>query len=142
MKKRIEIKKIILVSCLLHVAVDADNEPIARYLIEKGAELNAVNRYNWTPLLYAKGKATVNLLIEKGADINQGIGHGNALSGRPAALVVGESQPSPSNSSCSFSTRFSPAKQAITGVQYPPAHPANAASGTWRWMLPIIWRVY
>jgi len=63
----------------LHVAVDVNNEPIAKYLIEKGAELNAVNRYNWTPLLYAKGKATVNLLIGKGADINQGIGHGNAL---------------------------------------------------------------
>ncbi len=54
----------------LHVAVDVNNEPIARYLIEKGADINALNRNNWTPLFYAKEKEIAKLLVEKGADIN------------------------------------------------------------------------
>lgn len=54
----------------LHVAVDVDNELIVRYLIEKEADPNAVNRSNVTPLFYAKKVEIAKLLIEKGADIN------------------------------------------------------------------------
>ena len=57
-------------SAPLHVAVDVNNEPITRYLIEKGADLNAFNRTNATPLFYAKKVEIAKLLIEKGADIN------------------------------------------------------------------------
>jgi ankyrin repeat protein len=64
----------------LHVAVDVNNEPIARYLIEKGADLNAVNGNNWTPLFYAKEKEIAKLLVEKGADINLNASNGTALS--------------------------------------------------------------
>ena len=34
----------------LHVAVDVDNEPITRYLIEKGADISALNSGQLTPL--------------------------------------------------------------------------------------------
>ncbi len=54
----------------LHVAVDVDNEPIARYLIDKGAEINAVNGSQWTPLFYAKKANMARLLVKKGAEIN------------------------------------------------------------------------
>lgn len=54
----------------LHVAVDAGHEPTARYLIEKGADLNAVNRNLWTPLYYAKNMEMAKLLLDNGADIN------------------------------------------------------------------------
>lgn len=52
----------------LHVAVDADDAALARYLVEKGADIDAVNGINWTPLFYAKGVETAGLLLEKGAD--------------------------------------------------------------------------
>jgi len=54
----------------LHAAVDVNNEPIARYLIEKGADLNAVNANRWTPLYYAKNARMAKLLVDNGADIN------------------------------------------------------------------------
>jgi ankyrin repeat protein len=54
----------------LHVAVDSNNAPLARYLIEKGADLNAVNGIKWTPLFYVKEIDMAGLLLEKGADIN------------------------------------------------------------------------
>jgi len=54
----------------LHVAVDADHEPIARYLIEKGADLNTVNGNLWTPLYYAKNREIAKTLLDNGANIN------------------------------------------------------------------------
>lgn len=63
----------------LHVAVEFNNELIVRYLIEKGADLNAVNRNNWTSLFYAKEKEIARLLIENGADINYGASNNTAL---------------------------------------------------------------
>ncbi len=64
----------------LHVAVDVNNVPIARYLIDKGADLNAVNSNRWAPLFYAKEKEIAELLVEKGADINFEASNGTAIS--------------------------------------------------------------
>jgi ankyrin repeat protein len=58
-------------STLLHVAVDSNSGPIARYLIERGADPNAVNRIGWTPLFYARGVEIAALLLEKGAEIDR-----------------------------------------------------------------------
>ena len=57
----------------LHVAVDSDNESIARYLIEKGSDVNALNGNEWTPLFYAKTVNIARLLVDKGADIHTGM---------------------------------------------------------------------
>jgi ankyrin repeat protein len=54
----------------LHVAVDVNNVPLVRFLIDKGAELDAVNQANWTPLFYAKGVEAAGLLLEKGAAVD------------------------------------------------------------------------
>ncbi len=54
----------------LHVAVDTGNATLARYLIEKGADINAVNQNNWTPLFYAKQADIAKRLVESGADVN------------------------------------------------------------------------
>jgi len=53
----------------LHIAADMNNEAISKFLIEKGADLNAVNRNYCTPLFYA-GLDVVKILVEKGANIN------------------------------------------------------------------------
>ena len=53
----------------LHVAAEIDNEEIAKYLIEKGSDISALNTYSYTPLMFAGIKVT-KLLVEKGADIN------------------------------------------------------------------------
>jgi ankyrin repeat protein/Tol biopolymer transport system component len=53
----------------LHVAVDRDYESIARLLIEKGADVNALNNTG-TPLYYAKSAGIARLLVENGTDIN------------------------------------------------------------------------
>jgi ankyrin repeat protein len=50
----------------LHLAVDSDRVPLARYLIETGADVNAVNHINWTPLFYIKGIEMAALLLDKG----------------------------------------------------------------------------
>jgi ankyrin repeat protein len=57
----------------LHVAVDLEQEAIVRYLIEKGADVNALNNNESTPLFYAKGTEIAKLLVESGADINKGM---------------------------------------------------------------------
>ena len=57
----------------LHVAVDLDNEPMARYLIEKGSDVNALNSNEWTPLFYARTINIARLLVDKGADIRTGM---------------------------------------------------------------------
>ena len=57
----------------LHVAVDSDNESIARYLIENGSDVNALNNNEWTPLFYAKTLNIARLLVDKGADIHTGM---------------------------------------------------------------------
>ena len=57
----------------LHLAVDVNNEPIAKYLIEKGADMGALNNGQLTPLFYAKTLGMARLLVERGADINFGM---------------------------------------------------------------------
>jgi ankyrin repeat protein len=53
----------------LHVAADVDNVAIVKYLIEKGADVHALDFEPNTPLMYA-GLETAKILVEKGADIN------------------------------------------------------------------------
>ena len=53
----------------LHVAASLDNEEIAKYLIEKGSDIEAVNANFYTPLMYAGIKVTA-LLVNVGADVN------------------------------------------------------------------------
>lgn len=63
----------------LHVAISLKNGPISLYLIEKGADLNAVNANSWTPLFYAHQLDLAQLLVDKGADINVGYPNYTAL---------------------------------------------------------------
>ncbi len=53
----------------LHVAASLDNEEIAKYLIEKGSDIEAINGNFYTPLMYA-GIKVAKLLVEIGADVN------------------------------------------------------------------------
>lgn len=62
----------------LIVAASLDNEEIAKYLIEKGADILAINVNNFTPLSIA-GIKVAQLLVEKGADINMETANGTAL---------------------------------------------------------------
>ena len=74
----------------LHIAALGGHYEIARMLIEAGAELNADNIDDWTPLHYCcsimvidetRGldrTKMVSLLLEKGANANLGITHGRA----------------------------------------------------------------
>lgn len=55
---------------VLHHAVFADQYEVAKYLISKGAEVNARNPYGATPLHRAGSSAMALLLIEAGADVN------------------------------------------------------------------------
>lgn len=54
----------------LHIAVSVSNIEIAKYLIEKGADLNSTNAYQWTPLFFAKNGEMAKLLIDSGANVN------------------------------------------------------------------------
>ena len=62
----------------LHMAARHESAAVAALLIERGADVNAVNGHgDWTPLHYAlldglhrPGLRTANLLVEHGADVN------------------------------------------------------------------------
>jgi ankyrin repeat protein len=63
----------------LHAAAEIDDEEITRYLIERGADINAVNPSTFfTPLMFA-GIKTTKILVENGVDLNF-----EALNGRSA----------------------------------------------------------
>jgi len=53
----------------LHVAAAYDNEIIAKYLIEKSSDIDAINGNFYTPLMFA-GINVTKLLVAKGANIN------------------------------------------------------------------------
>jgi ankyrin repeat protein len=53
----------------LHIAAAYDNEEIAKYLIEKGSDINIPNGNFYSPLMFA-GIKVAKLLVEKGADLN------------------------------------------------------------------------
>jgi ankyrin repeat protein len=56
----------------LHQAIAAGHAEIAKLLIESGANVNATNNFNATPLGLAadKSESIVKLLIDNGADVN------------------------------------------------------------------------
>ncbi len=56
----------------LHQAIADGHAEIARLLIESGANVNATNNFNTTPLMLAadKSESIVKLLIAKGANVN------------------------------------------------------------------------
>ena len=54
----------------LHIAVQNDSND-AKELVQKGANVNAVDKHNWTALHYAVGKTVIaKVLIQNGADVN------------------------------------------------------------------------
>ena len=60
-------------STALHAAAYCRQDEVFDYLIEKGANVNARNRYDDTPLLYAAQREQVRMmqvLLEKGAEVN------------------------------------------------------------------------
>ncbi len=68
-------------STLLHRAVCLRNNPAVELLLEKGALVNAMNRYGDTPLhtaLFAQNDVAVELLLGNGADPLMSL-HNNAL---------------------------------------------------------------
>ncbi|MFO1064458.1 MAG: ankyrin repeat domain-containing protein [Pirellulales bacterium] len=65
----------------LHWAVWHDQPDIVRDLLARGAEVNATNRYQVTPLSTActgGNEAIVRLLVDAGADVNKAIGGGES----------------------------------------------------------------
>jgi ankyrin repeat protein len=55
---------------LLHDASLFDNYELAKFLIGYGADVNAKNNFNGTPLHYAESLKMTKLLVENGADVN------------------------------------------------------------------------
>ena len=57
----------------LHIAARMNDSNSARWLIANGANVNAKNKYDWTPLHYAaytNATETAALLLKNGADVN------------------------------------------------------------------------
>jgi len=56
----------------LHQAIADGHAEIAKLLIKSGADVNATNNFNTTPLMLAadKSESIVKLLIDKGANVN------------------------------------------------------------------------
>jgi ankyrin repeat protein len=71
----------------LHVAADVNNENIVSYLLEKGADPDAKGNNDWTPLLYAKNIGIAKLLVNNGADVNEGMPIAWALVNRRKEIV-------------------------------------------------------
>jgi len=61
----------------LHMAALMDNAEMAKYLIEKGADLDALNGSLYTPLMRA-GLKVARVLVQNGADINYEAANGNS----------------------------------------------------------------
>lgn len=61
----------------LHMAALMDNAEMAKYLIEKGADLDALNGSLYTPLMRA-GLKVAKVLVQNGADINYETANGNS----------------------------------------------------------------
>ena len=74
----------------LHGAIIRGSEPLVRFLLERGAEIDAVNEKGWTPLRIAKGVFYSNtgkrwpemeaLLLALGADPEKAVGPDNTIS--------------------------------------------------------------
>lgn len=72
--------KITFQQTLLMFAIDSSNDEIAKYLIDKGVDVNAIDENEETSLFKAVSKNNFNiaqLLIEKGADVNYSDSQGN-----------------------------------------------------------------
>jgi ankyrin repeat protein len=72
--KKADLSVRISYSSALHIALDEpDSMEITKYLVEAGADVNAKDIDENTPLHYAarnKNSAMVNLFIQKGANVN------------------------------------------------------------------------
>ena len=66
-------RRVVLDRLLLHYAAGEGRKEIAELLIAKGADVDAKDEEEWTPLhsaAYVGNKEIVELLIAKGADLN------------------------------------------------------------------------
>jgi len=78
----------------LHQTIRLNRLKIAELLIAKGADVNAQNQWDWTPIFFSKSTAAVELLISKGANpshkAEDGLTplHMEALSGRVKSADV------------------------------------------------------
>jgi len=56
----------------LHYAVSRDDIPMARYLLEHGADVNFISEFSGQgpPIFIARSEAMVDLMIERGADLS------------------------------------------------------------------------
>lgn len=66
-------------STLLHMAVQKDNEEVAKTMLEYKADVNALDTNEKTPLYYSKNNAIRRLLLEKGANPNDELYLHNAI---------------------------------------------------------------
>jgi ankyrin repeat protein len=78
-------------SALMWAAAE-NNVDVVNTLVEAGADINARSKGGFTPLLFAVragGKGTVLSLLDRGADVNDGIEAGAGAGGRPGARPQG-----------------------------------------------------
>jgi ankyrin repeat protein len=54
----------------LLVTVKKDHLPLAQYLVEQGAEVNAHNKWGYSALHFVKSKAMAEFLVSQGAEVN------------------------------------------------------------------------
>jgi len=57
----------------LHIAAEKGHESVARFLLDRGASINATAMDNWTPLHFAAlngHESIARLLLDRGASIN------------------------------------------------------------------------
>jgi ankyrin repeat protein len=74
----------------LHGAIIRGSEPLVRFLLDRGADIEATNEKDWTPFRIAKGVFYSNtgkrwpemesLLLELGADPTTALGADNTIS--------------------------------------------------------------